>query len=70
MTTTNTNNQTSKAPSHGVYTVRDRGEGKKAFWIRIGSAWPHRDGKGFNVQLECHPLDDQLTLRIEGEKQE
>ncbi len=69
MTTTNTN-PTSKAPSHAVFTVRDRGEGKKAFWNRVGSAWPHKDGKGFNVLLECLPLDGQLSLRIEEEKPE
>mgnify|MGYP001344927372 CR=1 FL=1 len=69
MTTPNTN-PTSKAPSHVVYAVRDRGEGQKAFWTRIGSAWPHQDGQGFNVQLECLPLDGRITLRIPSEKVE
>jgi hypothetical protein len=36
-----------KAPSHVAYHVRDRGEGQKSFWTRIGSAWAHADGKGF-----------------------
>jgi len=70
MSDTNTNQQTSsKAPSHVVYQVRDR-EGRKAFWTRIGSAWAHADGAGFNVQLECVPLDGRITLRVASEKKE
>lgn len=58
-----TNNSSSKSPSHVAYQVRDR-EGQKGFWTRIGSVWAHADGKGFNVQLECVPLDGRITLRI------
>lgn len=64
------NNATaSKSPSHIVYQVRDR-EGKKGFWTRIGSAWAHADGSGFNIQLECLPLDGRITLRVASEKKE
>jgi hypothetical protein len=60
----------SKMPSHIVYHVRDR-EGGKGFWTRIGSAWAHSDGKGFNVQLEgLVPLDGRITLRVASEKKE
>ena len=41
-------------PSHKVFVVEEReGEGKDedAFWTRVGSAWPHKDGKGYNMQL-------------------
>lgn len=55
-------NNTSKAPSHAAYQVRDR-EGKKSVWTRIGSAWAHGDGKGFGIQLDCVPLDGRITLR-------
>jgi hypothetical protein len=69
MTDTQTNdNASSKAPSHIAYQVRDR-EGKKGFWTRIGSAWAHTDGQGFNIQLECVPLDGRITLRINSEKE-
>ena len=42
-------------PSHRAYVVEDR-EGDTAneqsgFWTRIGSAWPHKDGRGLNIQL-------------------
>lgn len=70
MSDTNTTSNTgSKAPTHIAYQVRDR-EGKKAFWTRIGSAWAHQDGNGFNIQLECVPLDGRITLRTASEKKE
>jgi len=70
MTDTKTNETAgSKSPSHIAYQVRDR-EGGKGFWTRIGCAWPHADGKGFNIQLEVVPLDGRITLRIATEKKE
>ncbi|MEZ6064129.1 MAG: hypothetical protein R3B90_00125 [Planctomycetaceae bacterium] len=47
-----------------------RPRGKKGFWTRIGSAWAHADGSGFNIQLECIPLDGRITLRVASEKKE
>lgn len=64
----NTTN-TGKQPTHIAYQVRDR-EGGKAFWTRIGAAWQHGDGKGFNIQLECVPLDGRVSLRVVSEKKE
>lgn len=67
MSEENNTNAGGKAPSHIAYQVRD-GKGKKGFWTRIGSAWAHNDGKGFNLQLECVPLDGRITLRIANEE--
>jgi hypothetical protein len=67
--TTNQTSTSSKGPSHVAYQVRDR-EGKKGFWTRIGSAWAHADGKGFNIQLDAMPLDGRITLRVASEKKE
>jgi hypothetical protein len=64
-----TNTEAKKTPSHIAYQVRDR-EGKKAFWTRIGSAWPNNDGLGFNIQLESVPLDGRIVLRVASEKKE
>jgi len=63
------NETESKGPSHIAYQVRDR-EGKKGIWTRIGSVWPHSDGKGFNVQIESVPLDGRITLRVATEKKD
>jgi hypothetical protein len=56
-----------KSPSHIVYHVRDR-QGQKAIFTRIGAAWPHKDGNGFNIQIDVTPLDGRLTLRVQSEK--
>ncbi|NJN40715.1 MAG: hypothetical protein HC807_07720 [Gammaproteobacteria bacterium] len=66
---TEPNSNVSRAPSHVAYQVRDR-EGKKSVWTRIGSAWPHADSKGFNIQVEVVPLDGRITLRVASETKE
>ena len=68
--TTNTESKPAgKSPTHVAYQVRDR-EAQKSFWTRIGVAWAHADGKGFNIQLEVVPLDGRITLRVASEKKE
>lgn len=62
MTNTEQKSAASKAPTHTAYTIRDGQE--KSFWTRIGSAWAHADGNGFNIQLEALPLDGRITLRV------
>lgn len=59
----------SKSPSHIAYHVRNR-EGGKGFFTRIGAAWPTKDGKGFNVQLDSVPLDGRITLLLPSEKKD
>jgi hypothetical protein len=61
------NTAASNAPSLVAYQVREVKEGKD-FWTRIGSAWSHKDGKGFTVQLDAVPLDGRVTLRRPEEK--
>ncbi|SEH40771.1 hypothetical protein [Tardiphaga sp. OK245] len=53
-------NQKSQKP-FAVYVVE--GEGEKAYWTKIGAAWPHEDGKGFNIKLSCLPMDGRLVVR-------
>ena len=54
-------------PTHAAYHVRDTKDGK-GFWTRIGSAWAHKDGKGFNIQVDVVPLDGRITIRLPDEK--
>ena len=51
-------------PSLIAYTVKERGEGKSAFWVRIGGAWPfQKNGStGFTLQLDALPLDGRIVL--------
>lgn len=68
MSDSNTKQQAnSKAPTHIAYHVRERA-GKESFWTRIGSAWAHADGQGFNIQIETVPLDGRISLRVPSEK--
>lgn len=66
---TTANNNKSKAPTHVAYQVKNLGE-DRSIWTRIGSAWPHADGNGFNIQIEAVPLDGRITLRVASEKKE
>ena len=52
-------------PTHIAYQVRDSGD--DGFWTRIGAAWPHKDGKGFSLQLDAVPLDGRIALREAGD---
>jgi hypothetical protein len=65
MSNTDTQTTNGKSPTHIAYQVRE-GD-KKGYWTRIGAAWPHKDGKGFNIQLDCIPLDGKISLRLESE---
>ncbi len=35
--------------------------------LKIGAAWPHKDGKGYNVTLSALPPDNRLVLRVPTE---
>lgn len=52
-----------------VYTVRDRGEGKKAYWARIGTCFTNKDGS-FSVILDALPIDGKLVIREEQQRDE
>ncbi|CAN0485356.1 unnamed protein product, partial [Phaeothamnion confervicola] len=58
-------NVSGEKPSHKAYVVENRegDEDEKGFWTRIGSAWPHKDGKGLNVVLAALPANGRLVLR-------
>lgn len=40
-----------------VFTVVPRGDGKKPFWLRIGTMWPNSKG-GFRIAFDALPLHD------------
>jgi len=56
-------------PAYIAYWVKDR-ESKKGVWHPIGAAWPHADGKGFNLLLDLQPRDGRVTLRVLEEQNE
>ena len=67
----------SNKPTHTAYQVREYKSGgqEKSSWTRIGSAWTHPDGQGFNIRLQAMPLDGSIVLRTakdarDGEEEE
>ena len=57
---------------HGVFSVIERPK-KDDFWHKVGVAFPHKDGKGWNVLLEvtAHPKDGitKLVIREQAPKE-
>ncbi len=50
-----------KAPTHIIWQVI--GEAEKARWIRIGSAWQNKDGKGLNLAFDSYPVLGRVVVR-------
>ena len=53
--------------TYRAYTVVKR-EGEEDFWLPIGAAFPHRDGKGFNVTLQALPIAGKIVLRVPNDE--
>ena len=49
-------------PTHRAYSVIKR-EGQDDYWLNIGLAFQHKDGKGFNLILQAFPLDGKIVCR-------
>jgi hypothetical protein len=63
------NTKTKNRPTHRIYAVAKSGETEKAQWREIGAAWPHKDGKGFNLKLDLVPLNGaEIVIRTIDEK--
>jgi hypothetical protein len=48
--------------THRAYSVIRR-EGQDDYWLNIGLAFPHKDGKGLNIVLQALPLDGKIVCR-------
>lgn len=59
----------SKKPTHTAYVVRDgKKESDRGYWLEVGAAWPHKDGKGFDLMLSALPTDGRLVVRLNEPK--
>ncbi len=65
MATTQSQN---RKPTHDVLHVK--GEGKSAYWTKIGAAWAHDDQGGLNLSLDFMPVggDGRLVIRLRKDK--
>lgn len=64
----NTQNESGKKPDYIAYNVKETKQGKPVF-NRVGAAWQHKDGQGYEIQLESMPVNGRVTLRELREKQ-
>ncbi len=53
----------SNQPAYHAYSVSNPEQEGKSTWTRIGAVWAHKNGEGYNLQLECLPLDGRVVLR-------
>jgi hypothetical protein len=37
-------------------------------WIRVGVAFPHADGDGFQIELKALPVQGKLVMRLHKQK--
>jgi hypothetical protein len=61
------NTGSSTKQRHDVFVVdnyTDKNDGSEsANWIRVGVAFPHKDRKGFNIELKAMPTSGKLVIR-------
>jgi len=50
-----------------VWATAPRGEGKKDFWIRVGTAFENRDGS-WSIVLDVLPTNARLIVRDPSER--
>ena len=60
---TSAHQNTNSKPYLLGYTVKSTGDSGKACWSKIGVAWAHGDGEGYNVRMDALPVDGKLVLR-------
>ena len=62
----------SDKPTFQAYSVRKykKPDGAEdAFWTKIGAVFTHRDGKGYDIVLDCLPLDGRISIREPKDKE-
>lgn len=58
----------SKKPTHTVFQVTKSGE--NSYWNKVGAAWEHQDGTGYNIKFDAFPLKGEIVMRPAKEKTE
>ncbi len=65
-------NEEKKRPHATAYVVRnfEGHDGKEdSSWLKIGVAWLHKDGEGFDVILDAVPVEGRLVVRVNKPKE-
>ena len=54
---------TTQQPAFTAFAVSKRGDDQDDWWNPIGAAFPHQDGKGYNIILQAMPFNGKIVLR-------
>jgi hypothetical protein len=52
-------------PTHTIYKVM--GEGESGSWVKVGVAFPHKDGKGLHLLFDGIPVEGRIAVRVNRE---
>lgn len=55
-------------PTYLNALIGREGKGGKAFFTKIGAAFPAKNGDGWNLVLDALPIDGQVFLRTPSDK--
>lgn len=60
-----------RMPTHELFSVQERGEGRDAYWLKVGVVFQNRDGS-YTAKLELLPTTGRLQMRrpVRGEKRD
>ena len=61
------NNRPKSIKAYDAYAVRNDKEGNGHFH-KVGAAFAHKDGKGFDMDMVAAPTNGRLTLRTPQER--
>ena len=53
---------TTKSVDYLAYGVRDDAD-NQPHWIRVGAAFVHKDGSGYDIVLDAVPVNGRIVLR-------
>lgn len=49
---------------YDVMVVREGKDGGKAWFTKVGTMWPAKNGEGFTIVLDANPIDGKLIVRV------
>jgi hypothetical protein len=53
-----------------VFTVVDRGENEKPFYLKIGRMWLNKDGNGWTGEIQALPTNGKLGMYPPKERED
>ncbi|GGD64243.1 hypothetical protein GCM10011514_30260 [Emticicia aquatilis] len=66
----NSNENTTKKPTHNIYITKLKTGAEKPEWIKVGAAWEHGDEEGLNLSLNILGETVSMVVRKNRAKAE